>query len=133
MEMKTVTAAIIIRDNKILLARRKEGERLAGYWEFPGGKIEKDETPQTCLERELYEELGVRARAGEVIAESEYHYDHGSIKLLAIRAELLDDNLALQVHDRVEWVDILEIMKYKLAPADVPVALKIMESVKKKS
>ena len=43
--MKTVTAAIIFQNNHLLLTRRKNGQKLEGYWEFPGGKIEKDETP----------------------------------------------------------------------------------------
>jgi 8-oxo-dGTP diphosphatase len=70
--MKTVTAAINIRDQKVLLTRRGKSEKLAGYWEFPGGKVEDGETLQECLERELLEELGVAAVIGEVMAKSEY-------------------------------------------------------------
>ena len=72
--MKQVTAAIIIRDGKVLLTRRKQGESLAGFWEFPGGKIEKGETPQECLERELKEELGLNTCAGDLLTECVYHY-----------------------------------------------------------
>lgn len=82
--MKTVTAAIIFQNNHVLLTRRKNGQKLEGYWEFPGGKMEKDETPRGCLERELFEELGVDATAGKIIAESIYEYDHGAIKLFGI-------------------------------------------------
>ncbi len=55
--MKSVTAAIIVREGRYLLARRSEGQNLAGFWEFPGGKIEANETPKECLIRELREEL----------------------------------------------------------------------------
>ena len=82
--MKIVTAAIIRSRDKILIARRKKGQKLEGYWEFPGGKIEVDESPQECLCRELHEEFGILSEAGEILTESEYHYDHGSFKLLAI-------------------------------------------------
>ena len=58
---KVVTAAIIRRNGSVLLARRSFGERLAGFWEFPGGKVEDRETPEECLARELEEELGIEA------------------------------------------------------------------------
>lgn len=128
--MKTVTAAIIQDNNRILLTRRKEGQKLSGYWEFPGGKIENGETPQQCLERELYEELGVRSKASTIIAESIYEYDHGTIKLLGIKTVLEDDKMILAVHDKAEWVLLSDITNYQLAPADIPIANKIKEILK---
>lgn len=125
--MKKVTAAIILKRNNVLLSRRKKGQTLEGYWEFPGGKIEENETPQECLERELYEELGVRATAGKVIAESIYEYDHGVIKLLGIETRVKKENFTLSVHDKVEWVQITNLMNYKLAPADIDIAKVIIE------
>jgi 8-oxo-dGTP diphosphatase len=68
--MKTVTAAIAIDKGRILLARRSQNEKLSGYWEFPGGKVEKGESLQDCLKKELKEELGVQAEIGEPTAES---------------------------------------------------------------
>jgi len=127
--MKLVTAAIILKDDSILLTRRKAGEKLAGFWEFPGGKIEEGETPQVCLERELYEELGVRSRALEIIAESVYTYDHGVIKLIGIKTELHDDSFRLSVHDKAAWVPMQNILNYKLAPADIPIAEKILNLI----
>ncbi len=120
--MKIVTAAIIYKNSHVLLTRRKNGQKLEGYWEFPGGKIEKDETPQICLERELFEELGVKAIAGKIIAESTYEYDHGTIKLLGIETKLEEQNFSLSVHDKLEWVLIENISSYRLAPADIHIA-----------
>jgi len=125
--MKTVTAGIIISDGNVLLTRRGENERQGGLWEFPGGKLEAGETPQQCLERELHEELDVRIHAGDLMAESEYHYDHGSIKLLAIWAEIRDGAISLSVHDRAEWVPLEQLESYDLAPADVPIAQRLRE------
>jgi 8-oxo-dGTP diphosphatase len=120
--MKLVTAAIIRNENCVLLTRRKKGQKLEGYWEFPGGKIEKDETPQSCLERELLEELCVEAIAGEIITESIYQYSHGIIKLLAIETVLLSEKIQLSVHDKAEWVPVENLCSFKLAPADVHIA-----------
>jgi len=127
--MKLVTAAIIINQNQILLARRKIGQKLEGYWEFPGGKIEQNETPQSCLERELLEELNVVAKAGEIIAESIYEYSHGAIKLIAIETILLSNKIQLSVHDKVEWVPLKDICNFKLAPADIPIAKQLKERI----
>ena len=67
---KFVTAAIILRDDRVLLARRSSGQKLAGFWEFPGGKVEAGETPESCLARELEEELGIGVHVGRKFAES---------------------------------------------------------------
>ena len=55
--MKRVSAALIEQRGEFLIARRSAQDTLGGFWEFPGGKVEKGETPQECLEREILEEL----------------------------------------------------------------------------
>ena len=120
--MKLVTAAIIFNNDRVLLARRCKGQKLEGYWEFPGGKIEKNETPQACLEREINEELNVKANAGEIIFQSIYEYPNGVIKLLAIETVLLCDNISLTVHDKIKWVSLDDLTIFRLAPADIPIA-----------
>ena len=123
--VKTVTAAIIVRDHNVLLTRRGPAEKLAGFWEFPGGKLEDGESPSECLRRELLEELGVEADVGEIMAQSEYHYDHGSFLLVGMYACLASDNLKLTVHDQAEWVPISALLTYRLAPADIPIAVQL--------
>ncbi len=125
--MKEVTAAIIFKGDRVLLTRRKQGQALEGLWEFPGGKIEPGETPQVCLEREIQEELGVHIRAGDIVAESDYHYGHGAIKLIALTAEMTEGQLSLQVHDKAEWVPLHRVLDYALAPADIPIARQLKE------
>jgi len=61
-----VAAALINEKNEVLLAERPEGKRLAGKWEFPGGKVEPDESPETALARELHEELGVNVEPNDL-------------------------------------------------------------------
>lgn len=116
--MKRVTAAVIIEDGRLLLARRATGDPLEGLWELPGGKIEADETPQACLERELQEELRMRSKAGAVIATTVYHYAHGSFEMLAMATRRLSDYTPI-VHSEIEWVAPADLGMYPLAPADI--------------
>ncbi len=120
--MQVVTAAIVLREDSVLLARRAPGQKLAGMWEFPGGKVEGDESLPACLARELLEELGIAVSVGEVIAESIYKYGHGEICLVAMRTSIVAGEITPTVHDRVEWVRLRELLQHSLAPADVPIA-----------
>ena len=129
LKMKLVTAAIIIKNNKFFIAKRKAGQKLEGFWEFPGGKIEVNETPQQCIERELYEEFKVRAKSGNIIAESIHEYPDGVIKLIGIEAILLSNNIKLTVHDDVKWVDFDEIANINLLPADISLAAQLKKVI----
>jgi 8-oxo-dGTP diphosphatase len=82
--MKRVAAGIIFQNESILVTRRGPGEKHAGCWEFPGGKLEASETFQQCIEREIHEELGIEVVADEILATSTYDYRNGSVELTAI-------------------------------------------------
>ena len=128
--MITVTAAIIRQQDAILLVRRKQGQRLAGYWEFPGGKLEAGETIQACLEREIQEELGWIIQAGEVVATNVHAYDRGVIQLVAMEARILSGTPIITVHDASAWVPTVQLLDYRLAPADIPIAAKLINMLK---
>lgn len=117
--MINVVAGILKKDNKILIARKKEGKSLAGYWEFPGGKIEDGETTQESLIRELMEEMNINIKVNEYVGESIYDYGNIVISLKGYLAEILDGEIALTDHDKYEWVTLDEIGSYKIAPADI--------------
>lgn len=125
MEPKIVTAAILIKGQAILLMRRAPGENLAGKWEFPGGKLEAGETPEGCLQRELQEELGIKANVGQHVCDSLYNYPSGSILLKSYFVEWWTGNIRLRVHDKMQWVDYKELLSFELAPADIEIARKI--------
>lgn len=110
----------MIRDGKILIAKRKAGEHLANMWEFPGGKIEDGETPEECLKRELKEELGIEVQVGGLFGESIYHYEYGSIQLLGYWTTLVSGEIQPKVHEEVKWVTSEEFDQYIFAPADIP-------------
>jgi 8-oxo-dGTP diphosphatase len=81
--MIDVTAAIIIRDGKVFIAKRSANSNLPGKWEFPGGKTDEGETPQECLARELNEEFDIAVTSGEFVVESEHHYEQKTVRLVA--------------------------------------------------
>ena len=118
--MITVTAAILEKDGRILAARRKPGKHLAGYWEFPGGKLEGGETPQQCLARELEEELGIIAVIDDFVAESIYDYGYQKVRLIAYRATHLKGEFNPKDHDELKWLLPAELDTLKWAPADIP-------------
>ena len=85
----------------LLVARRRDGGTLAGYWELPGGKIEPGETAAQCVEREFREELGVQVRAGETLATVEHTYDYGTVMLEPFLCSLISgqpSNLQVAEH-----------------------------------
>lgn len=120
--MKTVpvTAAVLERDGLILIAQRARGT-LAGYWEFPGGKIEAGEVPEVCLQRELHEELGVETRIGELLIRTTHHYPELSVELHVYRATLVSGEPQAREHASLAWVKLSALRSYRLAPADWPV------------
>ena len=123
--MKEVTAAIILKDNRVLIAQRAPGENLAGKWEFPGGKIEHEETPQDCLKREIREELDVDIEVLDSFGESIYAYHSGTIKLMAFWCKWISGDFTLKVHSQIAWVNHNELDLYDFAPADIPLVEKL--------
>lgn len=119
--MIDVTCAIIERSGKILIARRAQGTHLEGKWEFPGGKVEQDETPEQCLQRELLEEFGIQARVGDFVAESCFHYREKSIRLLSYKVQFLSGDFILTAHDEIRWIGLHEFDGYDMAEADIPI------------
>ncbi len=125
---KIVTAAIILNESRVLIGRRKPNQALGGYWEFPGGKVENGESLVDCLKRELKEELSVNAKVSEdIFAMVDHSYDGGEIQLVAMLADIGDQQPVGTVHDFLAWAAIEELSSYKLAPADVPIAQKIIQ------
>ena len=125
--MQQVTAAVIEKDGKILIARRKQKDPLGGKWEFPGGKLESGETPEACLRRELREELGIETSVEEFVCSSRFVYRHITIELLVYRTSYVSGEIRLNEHDRVKWVLPEELKDYDFSEADKPVVRKLTE------
>jgi 8-oxo-dGTP diphosphatase len=123
--MKKVTAAVLVKNGKILIAKRKADDRQANKWEFPGGTVEPNETPEECLKREMQEEFGIYVSVGSFLGESVYHYDHGSIKLLVYRSHWDSGKITLKDHADYKWVSSEQLVEYDFAPADIPFVEKL--------
>ena len=115
-----VVAAVIKKGNKFLIARRAPGKHLAGFWEYPGGKVEPGETEQESLSRELHEEFGISVDVKEYLINSFFKYEKVNVNLKAYLVEHLSGEFILKDHDAIEWVLAEEFGKYQFAPADIP-------------
>ena len=115
-----VVGAIIVDDGRVLCARRGPGGNLAGYWEFPGGKVEVDESPREALIREINEELRCQIHVGDEVESTRYEYDFGIIVLTTFYCRLISGTPHLTDHDEVRWCVPDEMQVLPWAPADVP-------------
>ena len=118
--MKQVVAALIIRDNKILVCQRTRHQTLPLKWEFPGGKIEPDESPEAALRRELEEELGIEAEIGRKVAVIEHRYDNGAaVTLQFFLVERFSGEIQNRIFRDVRWVSREEMPTFDFLEADV--------------
>lgn len=114
--------ALIDADGRVLLAQRPEGKALAGLWEFPGGKVEPGETPETALIRELHEELGIETwtscLAPLTFASHSYEGFHLLMPLYACRR--WQGAVQQREHQALAWVRARDLAAYPMPPADLP-------------
>jgi 8-oxo-dGTP diphosphatase len=126
-----VVAGIIFdKMGRILLAQRREEDPLPMKWEFPGGKIKEGESPEECLLREIHEELGL-----EVIIERPFHvvnhsYPERDILLIAYLCRYDGGKVRLSAHRDYRWVDPERLDDMDLAPADIPIVMKLIGKLK---
>lgn len=116
--MRLIVAAAFERADQVLLTRRAPDQPEPGFWEFPGGKVEPDETPAAALAREIREELGVEIEVGPVVTLA----SHGDKRMQVYRVTRWHGKLAPTVHDEIAWVKRSELASYRLHELDVQVA-----------
>lgn len=117
-----VAAALIDHDNQILLAQRPEGKSLAGLWEFPGGKVESNETPEMSLIRELHEELGIKVKAENLVPLTFASYTYESFHLLMplYICRHYDGIVEGREGQQLKWVRAVHLDQYPMPAADLP-------------
>ena len=115
-----VVAGVLSSDGKILVARRPADTHLAGMWEFPGGKLGSDESPEECLVRELREELGIQVRAGRVLEVIHHRYPERAVLLLFYACQLIEGKPEPIGCAELRWLRREELESVEWAPADLP-------------
>ena len=123
-----VTAALLRRSGRILIAQRASTGRFANKWELPGGKVDPGETPEQALERELQEELGIVARIGALFSDTVYQHESGQIRQFTYWVDLAGSpaDIHLTEHQAIAWVTPQEISGYEFAGADLAVVEKFI-------
>jgi len=121
-----VVAAVVGRDDRLLLCQRPDGEHLPLLWEFPGGKIDGDEPPREALRRELAEELGVRSDVGEQVADVTHAYPEKTVRIRFFVAVIHGAPRPI-IHRDVCWIPIDELGNYEVPPANREVVQMIAE------
>ena len=131
--MLKVVAALIEKDGKVLIAKRITGnEQVIGKWEFPGGKVEKNETEEQAIEREIKEEFELVVKAEKFLTNNECMYPNKSIDLRLYSCSYISGEFKLHDHSEYKWVEESELLNYDLALADIPLAKYVMDKNKVK-
>lgn len=128
-ERKTVrvVAAILRKDNRIFATQRGYGE-FKDSWEFPGGKIEENESPRDAIVREIKEELAADIIVGELLTTVEYDYPNFHLSMDCFLAELAPgSDMKLLEHESAKWLGVNELESVEWLPADVEVVRRIRE------
>jgi 8-oxo-dGTP diphosphatase len=128
--MRVVAAALFDAAGRVLIAQRPEGKHMAGWWEFPGGKVAEGESDSDALLRELREELGVEVRPEFEVARLQHEYPDRVVDLVLWRSRLLDGVPRGLDGQALKWVECRSLGNERLLPADAPfvTALQLLSS-----
>jgi len=118
--MKTirVVAALVERDGRYLITQRREGAVLPSLWDFPGGRVEDDESDETALAREVAERLGASVVVGQLISFVNHPYEKYAVDLYLYECTLLSDRLHCRAVQDYAWVTSKEMESYSFTPVD---------------
>jgi 8-oxo-dGTP diphosphatase len=117
--MKQSIAGIIRRENSFLIGKRLPTGEMGGRWEFPGGKVDGDETPEAAIAREFREELGIAVSVGQLIAKAIFSNKHGPVELLAYEVEIPPiADFELTEHVSVDWATLDRIESLDFVDSD---------------
>jgi mutator protein MutT len=124
-----VAIAIVVRDGCVLICQRRHDDPLGGFWEFPGGKREPNESDEQCLIRELREELAIAARPTQPLAAFDHDYPHVRVRLHPYLCEHTSGEPRAIAADRVVWVPADDLLGYKFLPANHALVRTLVESL----
>lgn len=121
--MLKVVAALIEKDNMVLIAKRSTGDsKVMGKWEFPGGKVELGEDEFKAIEREIKEEFELDIKAKSFLINNIYEYPTKTVDLRLYSCDYVAGKFNLHDHSEYKWVPKDDLLNYDLAPADISLA-----------
>ena len=118
MKKVNVSAAVIVKDNKYFIAKRNKDKHLGGYFEFPGGKQNDNETLEQTVIREIKEELNVDITVDRKLGEEHYSDEKINVHLHYFFCTIIKGDIVLKEHEEAAWVSKEEFNKYKFAEGD---------------
>ena len=118
MKKINVAAAIITKDNKFFIAKRNKNKHLGGFYEFPGGKQDVNETLQQTVIREIKEELNIHVQVGNKLGEEHYKDDKINVHLHYFFCKIISGDIILNEHEDSAWVSKEEFKNYEFAEGD---------------
>ena len=127
-KIDVVGAVIRNEANDILCALRSQSMSLPGLWEFPGGKIESNETPEESLIREIQEELNCTIEVGELVADAAYEYPLLRVRLITYNAKIVLGEPLPNEHEKLIWLSVDKLAILEWAPADLPTVEALIKS-----
>ena len=126
-----VVAAIIENNyGDILIAKRNSKKSQGGLWEFPGGKIEKNESADDAIKREIKEELNIDIEINKWLIEKRHEYPEKTINLILCSAKWIGGELDLSEHEDSKWIKKEDIFNFQFADADKEIINEIFETKK---
>lgn len=126
--LQVVCGVIGDSDGRFLACLRPSGKHLGGLWEFPGGKVDVGESPETALARELMEELGVEVEVGQPLTPVTWDYADLTIRLLPFRCSITGGELRAIEHEALRWCAPEDFHELAWAAADIPILKEISVS-----
>lgn len=125
--MINVVAGILKDQDKVLIAQRGRGKHQEYKWEFPGGKVEENETEQEALKREFQEELDIDIKVDNFLCEVSHSYSEMDVKIRAYFISTDNKDIKNLEHESIQWVPINKLKQYDLVATDVSIVDKLLE------
>jgi len=116
--MIDVVAAVIKKDNKYLITQRNRNKHFAFHWEFPGGKVNKNEIFEIALKREILEELSINIKINIKIASEKFKDEKINVEVHYFLCEEFNEDIILSEHEDLKWVLKKDLLNFRLAPGD---------------
>lgn len=129
MEPITIALALIWKEGRLLISRRRPDQHLGGLWEFPGGKCEPRETPEQCAVREALEEVGVICRAETTRPVIVHSFPGRSVRLVPVDCRYIEGEAQLLLVDEVRWVSASELAGFQFPEANNSLLVELVQQM----